>query len=125
MAGLGHAAQEVGVKLVRVEGKKQNHTKRQERNQFADGTNEVQNSGLLYAAQDDKVKTPNQHRTTHNGKQIVSSGKVRREEIVKCVHGDDRIAHVAENLAQPISPADGKAHIRAESFACVHIDAGS
>ena len=52
----------------------------------------------------------------------IAAGEIGREEIVEGIHGDDCVAYVAENLAQPVSPSDEEPNERTEPLSAIHVD---
>ena len=117
-------APEVKVKLRKLEDKQQNQNEQNQRNDFGNRTDDVDDRRLFYAAQNQKVEPPDEYGTADNRQQIVSARKIRRKEIVEGVHGNHGITDVAADLAKPVGPADGKTDIRSEAFAAVHVNTG-
>lgn len=110
-------------KAVEVKDKNHDDDEYEKGNEFTDRTYDVEGGRLPRTPQNDEIEGPYQQGTADDGPYGVAACKIGREKIVEGVHGDDGIAHVAENLAEPVGPGDKKSGEGAEAHFSVHIDA--
>ena len=85
-----------------MENQQRNQNEQQQRDDFGHSADCIDQRGLFDAAQNQEIEAPDQNRTADDGCQIVAAGKIGRKKVIEGIHGDDGIADVAADLAQPV-----------------------
>ena len=85
-----------------MENQQRNQNEQQQRNDFGYSADRIDQRGLFDNAQKQEIEAPDQNRAADDGCQIVAAGKIGREKVIERIHGDNGIADVAADLAQPV-----------------------